>query len=108
MTKPSKSDLFRRAWQIVHVTRTTGTNWTFSAALKLAWRELKNETTWHWPVAPIKAPDAVSLARAEVQAATDARIVAENNDCRHGWKLIGPARAAEDAARAKLATLMNA
>lgn len=52
MPSTLKSSLFRRAWEIVRVTRQTGTNWTFSAALKEAWSELKAGETFHWPASP--------------------------------------------------------
>lgn len=52
MTATIKSSLFRRAWEIVRVTRQTGTHWTFSMALKEAWSELKAGETFHWPASP--------------------------------------------------------
>src|SRR5689334_786094 len=44
VTRADKANLFRRAHQIVRVNNT----FSFSAALKLAWSELKEGAIWHW------------------------------------------------------------
>jgi hypothetical protein len=57
ITAATKSNLFKRAWQIVRVNN----DFNFSAALKLAWSELKEfngQTPYFWvfdPIAQVKA-----------------------------------------------------
>jgi hypothetical protein len=58
ITRSDKSNLFRRAHQIVRVNST----FSFSDALKLAWSELKEGATWHWLF------DSVAETRATITA----------------------------------------
>lgn len=89
MTKPSKSALFHRAWQIVRVTNGNGEGWSFGRALKEAWSELKAGEIWHW------ATDPVSVAKR--------RLIEAQNTTRFGSyreydRVVGPAEAALAAA----------
>jgi hypothetical protein len=66
ITRTSKSLLFRRAHQIVRVNR----SFTFSAALKLAWSELKEfdgaiPYFWHFDAVSQKKSDIAVLEAAE-------------------------------------------